>query len=141
MASGRLFDASALVDLLVGTEGRTVDIDVVFDEAILDLTIYETANAVWKIGIALDRLADDDVDEAVALLDKLTREMRIESAVTTDLERAVELARRVGLTVYDAAYLAVAERDELAVVTEDRALRDGCLREEIPVETVADLTG
>jgi len=79
VAPGPLFDASVLVDLLIRTEGRTVGVNVVFDEVILDLTVY------------------------------------------------------------DAAYLAVAERDELAVVTEDRALREACVREEIPVKTVADL--
>ena len=77
MAPGPLFDASVLVDLLIRTEGRTVGVNVVFDEVILDLTVY------------------------------------------------------------DAAYLAVAERDELALVTDDRTLR-GRVPRKTPVEAVPD---
>ena len=133
MSHSRLFDASSLVDILLGDS----DISIVFDEAVLDLTVYEAANALWKIGVAHDRLTDDELHDAVAILGRLEQEVRVESATGDELKRTIQVAQDNGLTVYDASYLATAERENLAVVTEDGALRDAALECGVDVDSVS----
>lgn len=135
--SNRLFDANAVVDVLLDDAG--VSKAVLFDTHILDLTVYEAGNALWKLGVALDTLSDDDLREAVALLGALPDDTAVESVSGTELVGVVELAQDEGLTVYDTSYLFVARRDGLTLVTEDSALRDAGVRNDVPVEAVADL--
>lgn len=51
----------------------------------------------------------------------------------------MRVARRDGLSFYDASYLTVAERDGLSLVTEDGALRDAAIRQGVMVEAVNEL--
>lgn len=122
MANQRLFDASALVDVILGEGGKALNIGVVFDETLLDLTMYEASNALWKIAVAQDLLSDDELQEAVDILERLNHEVRVERAAETELQQTMRVARRDGLSFYDASYLTVAERDGLSLVTEDGAL-------------------
>lgn len=138
MSATYLFDASSVVDLVLGNGGERIDISVAFDESLLDLTMYEAANAVWKIGVAHDDLSDEDLDAAVGVLEGLHREVSIVS-VAGDVEGTMRVARDDGLTFYDAAYLATAEWDGLTLVTEDGALRDAALDRDVAVETVSNL--
>ncbi|ELY37899.1 PilT protein domain-containing protein [Natronorubrum tibetense GA33] len=107
--------------MVLGRGGASVGIDLLFDEYWLDLTRYEAANAVWKIGVARDELRDSEIEEAIDILDRLEREMGF--AVATGSE-TIDVAQETGLTFYDASYLAVAQREELTLVTEDGPLRD-----------------
>lgn len=121
MSAPHLFDASSVVDVLLGRGGTDAGIGVLFDEYWLDLTRYEAANAIWKIGLARDELRDSEIDGAIDILDRLEHEMTVERATGPS---TMEAARETGLTFYDASYLAVARRNELTLVTEDGALRD-----------------
>lgn len=139
MANQRLFDASALVDVILGEGGEDIEIVVVFDEYLLDLTMYEAANALWKIAIARGLLSDEELGDAVDILGRLNHEMRFVRPAETELNRTMQVARRNELTFYDASYLAIAERDDLTLVTEDGALRDAATEQTVEVEGVADL--
>lgn len=139
MEAGRLFDASALIDVIIGEDGAEVGISVVFNEVLLDLTMYEAANALWKIAVAQDLLSDDELQDAITILDRLDREVQFESATGVELDRTMRVARRDGLTFYDASYLSIAERDGLSLVTEDTALRNAAIRQSVATETVSDL--
>lgn len=139
MANQRLFDASALVDVILGEGGKALNIGVVFNETLLDLTMYEASNALWKIAVAQDLLSDDELQEAVDILERLNHEVRIERAAETELQQTMRVARRDGLSFYDASYLTVAERDGLSLVTEDGALRDAAIRQGVMVEAVNEL--
>jgi predicted nucleic acid-binding protein len=139
MEARRLFDASALIDVIIGEDGAEAGISVVFNEVLLDLTMYEAANALWKIAVAQDLLADDELQDAITILDRLDREVQFESATGAELDRTMRVARRDGLTFYDASYLSIAERDGLSLVTEDTALRNAAIRQSVSTETVSDL--
>lgn len=139
MANQRLFDASALVDVILGEGGKALNIGVVFNETLLDLTMYEASNALWKIAVAQDLLSDDELQEAVDILERLNHEVRVERAAETELQQTMRVARRDGLSFYDASYLTVAERDGLSLVTEDGALRDAAIRQGVTVEAVNEL--
>jgi len=132
MTEPYLFDASSLVELLLG-EG---DIGTAFDAVVLDLTVYEAANTVWKLGVARDRLTEPELNTALELLERLERELQVENATGQQLTETVETARDHGLTVYDGAYLATADRQGLTIVTEDSALREAANTRDIGVTGV-----
>jgi predicted nucleic acid-binding protein len=136
MSDPLLFDASSLVELLLGDD----DIAVAFDERMLDLTVYEAANALWKVGVARDQLAESELDTAVDVLERLEAELRVKNVTGSGLTDTVAVAREHGLTVYDAAYLVAAERHQLTVVTEDSALRDAADTREIGATSIDALT-
>jgi predicted nucleic acid-binding protein len=136
MGNAYLFDASSLVELLLNRDA----IDVAFDERILDLTIYEAANALWKLGVARDQLTDAELNTALSVLERLENELQIENATGRTLTETVTVAEEHGLTVYDAAYLGTADRHQLIVVTEDSALRDAAETREIGVTSIDSLT-
>ena len=130
MSASYLFDASSIVEVILGQEGAGIEIDVLFDEYWLDLTRYEASNAIWKIGLARNELTDPEIDAAIDILDRLRHEMDTETATGSS---TMNVARESGLTFYDASYPAVAQREELTLVSEDGALRDGA--DEYGVET------
>ena len=90
--------------------------DRVIAVSVLDLTAYEIGNALLRgrPGITSDRVAV--VLEAVATT---CRRVSPSPAVLAD---AVRMAERHGLTVYDAAYAAVAAARHAHLATLDRAL-------------------
>lgn len=138
VAGSRLFDASSVVDVVLGEGGADVDIGVVFDEHLLDLTTYEAANAIWSIGVADGRLTDAQIADALEILRRLGREVRIETATGDELERTMDVAQDTGFTFYDAAYLATAEREDLTLVTEDGSLAEAAADRDVDVASVKD---
>ncbi|WP_228842340.1 type II toxin-antitoxin system VapC family toxin [Halococcus agarilyticus] len=124
MADARLFDASSIVELLIGKSGDGVPADVLFDEHTLDLTFYEAGNALWKLAVARDDLSDASLQDAMALLASLRREAVVETVIGPGFVDVSQTAREEGLTFYDAAYLHIARRNSLELITEDSALRD-----------------
>ncbi len=113
----------ALVDLHVA---RRVALSV------LDLTGYEIANALVR-GL---RVSADDAAAVIAALDDICP--RITTSLA-DLVAAAALAERHGLTVYDAAYAAVAIARRAQLATMDRALLEAGLGRR-PSEIVRDVT-
>ena len=93
------------------------------EEHILDLTIYEVGNALWKINKLLDKTdapkALQAIKEAHPLL-SLMNAQKLEDA--EDLTQTMEIAHQKNLSFYDAAYIQVAKRMKLTLVTEDMRL-------------------
>jgi predicted nucleic acid-binding protein len=83
--------------------------------AALDLTFYEIANA---IGVKMGRV--DDAMNIVALIRVRCRD-RLAAADTPLFESALEIAAEHGLTAYDAAYVAAAQRNGWSLVSLDIA--------------------
>lgn len=137
MAASYVFDASSVVEVILGNGDADVEVDVLFDECWLDLTRYEAANAIWESGLARDGLSDSTVDEAIEILDRLEYEME---ELRTTGSTTMDVARETGLPFCDASYLAVARQDGDTVVTEDTALRKAAADLEVSavgVQTVA----
>lgn len=83
--------------------------------SVLDLTAYEVGNALVR-GIGAPDAAAQTALEALALI------CRRLTLTTADFVDALALAERHGLTVYDAAYAAVAQNRGARLVTLDRLL-------------------
>ena len=88
---------------------------------ILDLTPYEVGNALLRgrAKVAADRVA--------VVLEALAEICPQVSPTTGELRAAAALAERHDLTLYDAAYAAVARERKAELATLDRALLDNHL--------------
>jgi len=83
-----------------------------------DLLLVEVANALWK----KTKTEEISAREAAAALD-LVGQSGIDLHPTGPLLlRAMEVARRLDHPVYDCVYLALAEREQTALVTADQRL-------------------
>lgn len=78
------------------------------------------------------RIKDADVDRLVAILSELPIEIDRESDDDA-LSRILAIARRFGLTTYDAAYLELAERRSLPLATLDARLAKACKALKLPL--------
>ena len=84
--------------------------------AVLDLTPYEIGNALLR------GRAGASAEQTSIVLGALGEVCITVSPSATDFRRATELAETHDLTLYDAAYAAVAERHGADLATLDRAL-------------------
>ena len=122
-----VLDSSATLAWIHGDE-RTDSIEALFDRVIESSAIVpslwrlEIANSL-NVAIRRKRITRTFRDEALDDLAKLD----IVTDFETDLhawQATVRLADLHGLTVYDAAYLELAQRRRLPLATLDRALAD-----------------
>jgi predicted nucleic acid-binding protein len=83
---------------------------------VLDLTFYEIGNALLR------GATHASAQQTTTVLGSLRRICPVINSDPEDLARATELAAEHRLTLYDAAYAAVAQRRGMALVTLDREL-------------------
>ena len=102
-------------DLLAAHQSRTIALSV------LDLTAYEVGNALLR------GQAKANADQVATVLDALAEICLAVRPDAAELRVAAELAARHDLTLYDAAYAAVAESRNATLVTLDQALLDAGL--------------
>jgi predicted nucleic acid-binding protein len=97
-------------------------VDVLVRDYIQWLTIYETLNALWKEVHLLKTIPEDRVLEFAETLERLFDFMKVLDV--RGLERgALEVAMKLGVTVYDSSYIVLAGRYELTLVTENHKLK------------------
>ena len=85
---------------------------------------YEIRN-ILVLNERRERISADDV---VGFLSEM-EQLNIEIATQGDSALVLDLARRDALTVYDAAYLALAQRKQLPLATLDKALEAAAIAE------------
>lgn len=116
---GKLFDASALINIMVGKGSEALK--VLSGQSILDLTIYEVGNSIWRLSYIEKKISNE---QACAFLDAfllLLQHMKIINI--NGMEKSVkEFSMENGLTFYDASYLIVSKTHDLILVTDDRTL-------------------
>ena len=89
---------------------------------ILDLTIYEAANVVWKEYYLLNKISMDTAAKFIEVLSKIFEVIDVLSVKGLESE-VFNIAVKHGLTIYDASYVTVAMRKKLTLVTDDKELR------------------
>jgi predicted nucleic acid-binding protein len=112
----RLLDTSALINLLKGERLRYLS-----DAMILDLTVYEALNFVWKELYLLKKIDENTALRLTRALKKIFDTLEILSMRGYE-EKTLELAIKHGITVYDASYIAIAAEKGLILVTDDHEL-------------------
>lgn len=122
----RLYDTSALLNLLLNKGSKSLSI--LSGQAVLDLTTYEIGNSMWKLSYLQKNITKT---EACTFLDaclNVISEMNVLSI--KDIEEDVkELSIGIGQSFYDSAYIAVAKKHNLELVTDDKKLQkkaSGC---------------
>jgi predicted nucleic acid-binding protein len=111
-----LLDAPALYPLVLKLGERILSYSNLF--AILDLTVYEVGNAIWK-EYRKGRIKDPVLisrmfEEVIGDMKRLSMDV--------DVSGVQEVAVKESLTFYDAAYVYVARKHGLKLVTEDKML-------------------
>jgi predicted nucleic acid-binding protein len=112
-------DASALAGLVLPDEeaGRLAGI-LAEAEAVAPLLLWAEIRNVLLMAERRGRIGPGIYERATAILDSL--DITFDTAPSG--ERTAALARRHGLTIYDAIYLELAQRLGLPLATTDRAL-------------------
>ena len=123
-----LLDASALYPLVLRLrEGLLSYRDRL---AVLDLTVYEVGNALWKAHRrgAIKRLAP-----IAEMFEEMMRDLK-RFSIGSRISEVLDVAAKGSVTFYDASYVYVARREGLKLVTEDSELMR--FPEAITVETL-----
>ena len=110
-----LLDANAFLDLVRRKKRMIVD------QYILDLTIYEIGNAIWKEVVLFRTLTKDEAIQFMMDLMNIIQKMNI-IRIHGDLNEIMGLAIEKHITFYDAAYLYFAMKKGLVLVTNDKKL-------------------
>ncbi len=116
---GRLLDTSALINIMISKGSKALKL--LSGQSILDLTIYEVGNSVWRL-VHLEKKIG--LAQGCSLLDSFLLLMQRMHVLNIDgMEKSVkEFCLDQGLTFYDASYLITAKNKRLALVTDDKAL-------------------
>ncbi len=118
-----LLDASAIIAL--AKRARESLPHVLKGKRTLSLAFYEIGNFVWKETMLIKKLG---VQKAIEVAKDFTNVLLLMDIIypdiRTDMREICAVAARTGLTFYDAAYLYVAIRNGLTLVTEDRELAE-----------------
>ena len=117
----RLFDASALVNLMVTRGGSALEVAKGND--VLDLTLYEGGNALWKLSTLLGKISTEDADSLLRVMARTAvHHMNLIRVSELDHLSIAGMARAERVTYYDAAYVTAARERDRELVTDDARL-------------------
>jgi predicted nucleic acid-binding protein len=131
-----VLDSSVALAWLLPDEGGDA-VDALADRLEQDFALVP---AIWslEVGNALliaqrrGRIKDEELDGLIAALTVLPIEIDPDAS-GPGLSAILDLARRLGLTSYDAAYVELAQRRALSLATLDGKLREACAAINVPV--------
>jgi predicted nucleic acid-binding protein len=117
---GYVLDASAIGALLE----RMKDKGLIYlkGSLILDLTLYELGNIIWKACRLRRVISEKEAMEGAKDLAKVLELTRRVELKGRDMEEVMKLALGLGLTFYDASYLYLVKSKDYVLVTEDEDL-------------------
>lgn len=122
-----IVDANVLAKLLAEEQGSDAARDIFIREPDLiapDLAVAEVFSALWKKW-RRGEFGSDQLDEVPSVLGELvTRLVPIADLV----ERAAQMSRSLNHPIYDCFYLALAEREQLPLVTADKRMLEAAAR-------------
>ncbi len=125
-----VLDASTLVPLTLNLGRELLEVARRVELYVLDLTIYEVGNALWKLTALRKTMSLDDAIEMLSVTMELAKHGIVNVARFDSLEmkRVLEIAFMERLTFYDASYIVTAEKLRAYLATEDRELRSKASR-------------
>ncbi|PSN88974.1 hypothetical protein B9Q11_01300 [Candidatus Marsarchaeota G2 archaeon ECH_B_SAG-F08] len=131
-----LFDASSLI-LLVKRVDEDSFLRLREQIRVLDLTLYEVGNTLWKEGSLRGLLKENEARSLVRYARIVLSSIPRVGITTDDFEGVYEVARNSKLSYYDAAYLYSARKSKLTLVTEDHKLLEAA--HDVKVARLQDL--
>ncbi len=127
-----LFDASSLIYAL-----KLKKIDLLYGSYVQQLTIYEALNAIWKETYLTKTLNPEETNKIIDVIKDILEYVTI-LTISTKETRIFEKAIELGITVYDASYIVLAEENNLTLVTEDNKLKEKA-EKIVKTKTIKDL--
>ncbi|MEO9307208.1 MAG: type II toxin-antitoxin system VapC family toxin [Nitrososphaera sp.] len=115
----KLFDTSALLNLVITNGSKTFKSLV--SQNILDLTVYETGNVIWKLAYLQKKITHQHACKLLESFLLLKENMNILNTAGME-EKIKNLSLDTGLTFYDSAYVIAAQKANLVLVTDDASL-------------------
>ena len=124
-----ILDASSLYMLLKGGNLKSLR-----NAETLDLAFYEIGNSMLK-ELRRKLITPESFAKALKVLSLMGETLVVRKYGELDARRVSDLAQSVGLTIYDASYLALAKMSEETLATNDRELSEAARR--LGLRTVA----
>ena len=116
----RVIDASAIAKYLLREEHwEQVRDQLAADPCSLDLALAEAANTIWKHQVIYGRISDREASLLYKALQKLGADVLILESFVGYLTAAVELGVKEKLTIYDALYVAQAQKHGYFVTSDE----------------------
>jgi predicted nucleic acid-binding protein len=103
-------------------EALTVKSPIIEDSKILDLTLYELGNGVWKESELIKSLNVDEIDNLANSMSLVLGSLEKLSVTPSEFSRVLTIAKSERKTFYDSSYIYVAKREKMTFVTEDQRL-------------------
>ncbi len=105
-----VIDASSLAKYILRERNWKSVRNYLLEESFsLNLALAEVSNAIWKHIVLYDKILREQADKMFKALEKLTEVVIFES-FEKYLDNSVKIALNSGITVYDALYMAQAEK-------------------------------
>ncbi len=118
-----LLDANSFLLLIRSDEhARTVKSPIIGNSKILDLTVYEIGNALWKELELLKSLKMEDAERLANAVNLVMTNMEKLFVGASEFSDVMSIARAEKKTFYDSSYIYIAKREKMMLVTEDRGL-------------------
>jgi len=118
-----LFDSSSLVLMLLKFNTDQA-VRILSGGAVLDLTVYEVGNAIWKRCKIFKAVREEEAVRFMISFRKIIASMRVFSASGVEIDEVLKMALGEGISFYDATYIQVARREKFDLVTDDRRLAE-----------------
>ena len=118
-----VLDASVFLPLLLNLGRRFKELSERLSLHVLDLTVYEVCNGLWKESSKLKRIDARTASELCYYSKEVAnRCSEVHPISELDVRKVIEIALESGLTFYDSSYLELAKELGAALATEDREL-------------------
>jgi predicted nucleic acid-binding protein len=89
----------------------------------ISLAYYEAGNAIWRECFLLERIIAKEASQLLRTIFKIIQMMNVVTLEDEDHGNAIlEMAGKLNITYYDAAYLTETQKSEKTLVTDDEEL-------------------
>jgi len=112
-----LFDASSLIYAI-----KLKMVETLYGNYVQYLTVYEAINALWKEVILTKTIHVEEAMKLCEILSKILNTMKMLSPSPYERE-ILDVSIKHKISAYDASYIVLAKKNNLALVTEDRTLK------------------
>jgi len=132
-----LFDASSVFVLVRELLGEAPDL--FWGNSTISLAYYEVGNALWRECFLLTRIVPEEASKLLKFMFSIIRTMEVTLLEDEDLGKSIlDMAGKLNITYYDAAYLTDAQRSDKVLVTDDEKLAGAA--EKVGVKTITSKT-
>lgn len=128
----RLYDTSCIINILL--EKGSKSLSLLSGQAVLDLTTYEIGNSIWKLSYLQKKITKEEACTLLSVcMDVLVNMKKLD---IKEMEEDVkEMSYDTGQSFYDSAYLLVARKYNLELLTDDKKLQKAAIHCKIKFST------